>query len=595
MLHHKAQKIFLTVALSVGVGSCEDPPSFEDLNSVTRRLIASNVRKTEFRGQKVELNCPLSSNFHLPEGFDIRQHVLVSNSEGKLPDYRNDDSVTMAFRAILGGFADWVDRAKPEKPRLLLYFNGGLNSESSVVVQAARQVPCMLNDGVYPIFMVWNTDFFSSYWEQASKIYNGQRFTGGWVPWTTPFRILGHVISGIGHAPADYISHGRRFWSSQRREPKCQMMVHVTTESGCAEEQIINFVDAGIDAEHNGVIDKSNIDEFDPSTFQLLMYGAAFPVRVISTPLARGIGERAWANMIRRTRVTVRRSAEYNLDWLDPEHGRDCPKSFRNQLQRFPKGTGVFARFFQYLEDYYKSDQPRRLVKVSCNDDKKTDGPADQPTATVLSLVKRIHEALSQRHTGAGPAGIILTGHSMGAIVINELVPRFPELPYSDVVFMGAAASVRDTQRMLESYFALPKHQEERRFFNLTLHPLNDVSERQGFGLVPSGSLLAWIDELYEEPKTPADRVIGYWPTAKAARRLFSPHINENSLFRVFNAMTAGAGQFMNPVSHGQFNDDEFCFWRPAFWGVSGTTWETRYKDLPESAWTECFEKMKSE
>ena len=40
---------------------------------------------------------------------------------------------------------------------------------------------------------------------------------------------------------------------------------------------------------------------------------------------------------------------------------------------------------------------------------------------------------------------IIMTGHSMGTIVINELVQLFPNLPYENLVYMAGAASVRDT------------------------------------------------------------------------------------------------------------------------------------------------------
>ena len=63
-------------------------------------------------------------------------------------------------------------RTRP--PRLLFYFNGGLNSQALVEQQAARQVPCMLADGYYPVFFVWDTDGLGSYWEQVSSIWDGQ-------------------------------------------------------------------------------------------------------------------------------------------------------------------------------------------------------------------------------------------------------------------------------------------------------------------------------------------------------------------------------------------------------------------------------------
>lgn len=45
-----------------------------------------------------------------------------------------------------------------------------------------------------------------------------------------------------------------------------------------------------------------------------------------------------------------------------------------------------------------------------------------------------------------GSRTITLIGHSMGAIVMNELLQRYPELPVSDIVYMAPASSVRDLE-----------------------------------------------------------------------------------------------------------------------------------------------------
>ena len=44
-------------------------------------------------------------------------------------------------------------------------------------------------------------------------------------------------------------------------------------------------------------------------------------------------------------------------------------------------------------------------------------------------------------------ARIVMIGHSMGMIVVNELLQLFPDLPYESLVYMAGAASVRDTSR----------------------------------------------------------------------------------------------------------------------------------------------------
>ena len=153
------------------------------------------------------------------------------------------------------------------------------------------------------------------------------------------------------------------------------------------------------------------------------------------------------------------------------------------------------------------------------------------------------------------------------------------------------------------------------RFYNLTLHPQNDERERTYYNTAPSGSLLLWIDEMYEQPRTPEDRVIGYWRNAKASRLSFQKDIRASMLYRVFNRMPAHPGyggkdldtcekagtsqrpgcEPMNPVHHGDFNDDIACFWRPAFWGATQTSWSSQFDDLPPQAKEECRVRRREE
>ena len=127
------------------------------------------------------------------------------------------------------------------------------------------------------------------------------------------------------------------------------------------------------------------------------------------------------------------------------------------------------------------------------------------------------------------------------------------------------------------------------------LHPLNDARERVNGGAVPSGSLLMWVDEMYNVAKTPDDKVFGFWPTAKSARRMFGRVAQEHMLYRVFSRPQSAKGAPTNPIEHGQFNEDDTCFWRPSFWGVTNTTWAWRYtKVLPKQVLRPCGELHKA-
>ena len=69
----------------------------------------------------------------------------------------------------------------------MFYFNGGLNPEENVLNQAADQIPCMLADGIYPVFFIWDTNGTRSYAEQAFHVRDGvllreQRTVTGALP-----------------------------------------------------------------------------------------------------------------------------------------------------------------------------------------------------------------------------------------------------------------------------------------------------------------------------------------------------------------------------------------------------------------------------
>ena len=180
--------------------------------------------------------------------FLLSRHVLVSDSEGNIPADRHGGSLPEAFRTIMGGYAEAVRQNPDRPPRLLFYFNGGLNSQAQVEQQARRQVPCMLADGYYPVFFIWDTEGLASYWEQVSSVWDGQVDRSFPVRARTPLMVLGNVISGIGQAPADYAIHGRRFVRAIRRKPVCWLVVRGDPDEpdelrDCPDEQRVTFVD----------------------------------------------------------------------------------------------------------------------------------------------------------------------------------------------------------------------------------------------------------------------------------------------------------------------------------------------------------------
>ncbi len=171
---------------------------------------------------------------------------------------------------------------------------------------------------------------------------------------------------------------------------------------------------------------------------------------------------------------------------------------------------------------------------------------------------------------------LTVIGHSMGTIVLNELIPIARRLDYRKIVYMAAAASIRDFNKSVVPVIA---GNSKIRFFNLSLHPMADAREIGFFGTVPSGSLLEWIDDMFEGPKTMLDRTLGKWRNVRLAKHVFRRDAQKRMIFKVFGFRDEqnrrGRPGYWpgDPVTHGQFNDTHKYYWLPEFWGEADVNW----------------------
>lgn len=753
------------------VSSCNATSDYSNLSNKSVSLSRSFPYKKLANDNETPSKqvCKIPNNFELDENFDVRRHVFISSSNGTLVKtfqndaregdpgylidremYWRDSKIDLAkhisrpgfgwsFRYIMDGYLHYAKKWSNNKHRpcplnLLFYFNGGLNSQEFVESEAAKQIPLMLRDGYYPIFFIWDTEPFESYFEQIRFIHDGWHRDNDIRAAKAPFVMAGDIITGYARAPSDWLTHTGRYWNSTRflADPCRQLIGDV--RCGDEESKLSNIVRltnkiedknyhdgmgpiiSAIDVDEEKKIsinqylgtsdeyNKVNGDGRDVSAGDVLYSALTLPRLAIGTPLARGFGKTAWDNFVRRTRVTIRRPVDVRLG------DAACPENHKEHLRKNVAGSGAFSRFFTRLDlltDYdperirslgdtkwacygYRDEEGRIIsgdfqwiykfdniekyfvdhnfdlqrihescdklpkeewYKCACGNvvnyhreyqgydldqfdisevksdyekaveiiDKLFD-PKQNSVYEDMNLVKgychdwnndylfsEFYRDLNEFFKNVRP-NITLIGHSMGGIVINELVSRFPKIPYSDIVVMASAASSQDTIDMLEAFFeednvrysqmdenlyaeksgvvSISTQAEgenvinQRRFYSLMLHPLNDDRELTFWGLPPSGSLLRWIDEFYEIPKTPLGRVFGYWPNALSASLALSDDARKHTFFRVYKQPETPLSleYGLNPVEHGMFNDTEACFWRPTFWGVDPRS--DRYKHL---------------
>ncbi|MFT4102574.1 MAG: alpha/beta hydrolase [Burkholderiaceae bacterium] len=257
------------------------------------------------------------------------------------------------------------------------------------------------------------------------------------------------------------------------------------------------------------------------------------PLGWMATPFRDGLGPGAWDAMLRQSDLVLTKTSAYQ--------GLPTPVEW----------------------------MPEDLKRIGVH-------PSD--TAATIFL----REWQSNQETKAIPVTII--GHSMGAIVVLNLLSRHPTLRAENIVFMGAAARVKDVESVLTPWLA---HNRLARFYNLSLDPYNEIAERSYWDSAPRGSLLIWIDDSIGTINSFRDRVVGkWWNVVRVADDLFpanylarmkvvnggsepewkdeSVNIRSRVTLKRFAIDRSGDS---GPQTHGAF--DDYCFWRPSFWTSS--------------------------
>jgi len=451
---------------------------------------------------------PVDPNLH---AIYIDQHGELQEKPGAAPSppaasavqdptlARKDDAYSAR---IIANFK----REREARPNLALtiFVHGGLNRADSAWARAAAFSADMLREGQYALFVGWNSGGYTNYFDHLFRIRAGE-YKPRQALLTSPIVVIGDAARSIVNIPTA--------WYRTVADP-----LSVTT-----------WYTRSVELEYDQrirVLDHLQINVSNKPPYRGV--GASYwtilnPVKLLSAPVVDGFGSGAWDSMLRRTDLVLSKPIAYE--------GRQ-PKRSWEELEPAARAAampGVGAAFVPETKELADT-AVTRFLKDWINDESLRGVP------------------------------ITLIGHSMGAIVVNNILARHPALSIDKVVFMGAAARIKDVENGVVPWMRRPGN-DRSEFYNLSLDPYREIGENEFFDFVPRGSLLHWIDNIFGEVNSFKDRTVGgWWNVVRTAEDVFPEPVRKRVYLTRFPIGAAGMG----PQEHGDF--DSYCFWRASYW-----------------------------
>lgn len=472
----------------------------------------------------------------VPPG-SARRHVISADFDGAPIDPMTRERLdpeggTENFAIYVRNMLEECDRSEelmhPRRRtrRVLLHIHGGLNGHVGAVENAIRRADEMLaetdpEDQYYPISITWPSQGLQSYGEHLFVVRQGQRYPI-WARITSPIFLISDIAEGIVHLPRTWYYQAANDLNHSSYVVGDTYMFPTWRRAEALYEDIRQAQEDPLDPQyaqyakyahrvHLGTYERSFLSQAG----RFVSYWATLPLKLIATGVVLdGMARSSWDIQQRTARNLMHRGSDFELE----------------------EGTGPVRK------------------------------PANGTIGVLLEEL-RCHVARECKAPDVDYE-IVLVAHSLGTMVVNDLLLReltlqelgadgADPLPITKIIYLSAAASVRDTARILVPYLARNPHAH---FYNLTLHPSADADEMYPAMLdaPPRGSLLEWIDNFYTRPPTPADRTMGKWVNTMLGLHLFEEVMKQVTL------KSFDVGNPDDPETHSGIHAGRF--WKRDYW-----------------------------
>jgi pimeloyl-ACP methyl ester carboxylesterase len=492
-----------------------------------------------------------------------RRHVIMINQRGQhidpaakwdLPNRGTNWLYPANLDAIHDGIAGFYRASQGENKtnpvRVVVFVHGGLNSYNASKKRLEYLLSDenhMLADGYYPLLVVWNSGFVSSYIEHLLDIRQGEVWPiGGKI--TAPLMLAVDLGRGLVRLP---LTLGGRWVNDLRTTDLPNAKRSKTAAWESLEAHLTNWQQSANLTLISPPVPEGKTRSVGERAFRGGAYIVTQPTKIAVLPFADGLAGEAWNNMIRRTRTMFQPPDQY-----------DFPTRFR---KAFNAGE--------------TNDLPAQVDEWMRHGRARTNHSSPNPDGTMYSFTRRLTQWSTNEFPGLEWHFI---GHSMGTIVLNELFRVAPDIRAKRVTYMAAACSIRDFQERMVPYLRRQRliHKNEIEFYNLCLHRIRERDNSMDIvDLIPRGTLLNYIDDIFANPATITDRTLGSWENV--IRTLpDTPNDLRPQVHHVCFDLLPWSFQTSNlnqPQNHSSFTAD-FAFWKEEF--ALGPTNRTDHAEL---------------